>query len=617
MPKIKKPGINKILLKTLLLYSPFLIISVITLLFFLSIYIKIDMQNIADSQKLILDLQKTKTGNSFTEIFSDIKFLADTNIVRNYCSKTNERTDELKEILYLFIKNKRVYDQIRILDADGMEAIRINYNKGVPFFVPDEQLQDKSDRYYFKHAQNLSPNNVYISQMDLNKEYGHIETPEKPMIRFVLPVTNSNKKTTSFLVFNYYAKYLLDNIRNHEAISHGLIMLLNNKSQWLISNNKDQEMAFVRGDKKGFKDKYPAIWEKMYLTEHGSLSNEDGHFYYTTLRPVPTLASENSKTIDLSLSTELNYKPASYEWKLITFVPQYYLQKRYDQISNFTYMVFMFVNICFFIASFAITYIRLNSLYKDAVYKNMLEEYVEELKRKRGELQNQVTETQELVHILCHDLANPITSAKSMLEIYYDEPEQEYREIVDESLEQAVDIIILVRTMRAIESGKKTIALEPVNLHDAITKSKMLLDKQFRDKNIELKIDVDKSYNVMADSASLINSVISNLLTNAVKFSYSGTSIDISAVKEGNQVIMTVQDYGKGMPANIIENIFNPIKRTNRYGTDGETGTGFGMPLVYKFVHVYGGSIRVESIEQKDDADKHGTAMILTFNSAD
>jgi signal transduction histidine kinase len=128
---------------------------------------------------------------------------------------------------------------------------------------------------------------------------------------------------------------------------------------------------------------------------------------------------------------------------------------------------------------------------------------------------------------------------------------------------------------------------------------------------------VDESLNVMADPASLINSVINNLLTNALKFSYSGSSIDVSAEKHGDKVIMTVRDYGKGMPDIIAENIFNPVKPTSRHGTDGETGTGFGLPLVYKFVNVYGGTIRVESVEQKDDSVNHGTAMILTFNSAD
>jgi signal transduction histidine kinase len=617
MAHIKKPGINKILLRTLLLFSPFFILSVVTLLFFLSIYIKLDMQNISRSQKLILELQKKKMGNSFNEIFADIKFLADTDIVKNYCSGAHDHKSELQELLYYFIKNKRVYDQIRILDAEGMEAVRLNYNNGYPEYAHEDRLQDKSDRYYFQSAKDLSPNTVYISPIDLNQEFGHIELPEKPMISFVLPLRNANGANTSYLVFNYNAKQLLDGIRDHESISYGLIMLLNKESQWLVSSDRSQEMAFVKGDATGFKDKYPEIWQQMYLTEQGNLSNPDGYFYYTTLRPVPTLASENSDTIDLTLSTELKYKPASYEWKLVTYVPQYYLELRYDQVSNFAYIVFAMVNFAFLTASFAIAFIRINARYKDAVYKNMLEEYVEELKRKRGELQKQVTETQELVHILCHDLVNPIGCATGMLEIYYNEPEEEYREIVDESLEQAMDIVNLVRTMRAIESGKKQFTLEPVNLHNAMKKSKMLLNQRFIDKDIKLNVDVDESLNVMADPASLINSVINNLLTNALKFSYSGSSVDVSAEKHGDKVIMTVRDYGKGMPDIIAENIFNPVKPTSRHGTDGETGTGFGLPLVYKFVNVYGGTIRVESVEQKDDSVNHGTAMILTFNSAD
>lgn len=617
MAQTNKPGINKILLRSFFLYLPILVISVVSLMLFMSVYIKVDMENISKAQKLILDLQKKKTGNSFNEIFADIQFLADTDTVNTYCSTFHVKKKEIEDLLYFFVKNKHVYDQIRILEPNGMEAIRVNYNNGDPVYVPESELQDKSDRYYYQAAKDLPPNTVYISPLDLNIENGQIELPEKPVIRFVLPMRDHKDEITGYLALNYNATGLLEGIKDHESISVGLIMLLNKESQWIISNNSAQEMAFVKGDKRGFADSNPKVWEQMYLQDQGKLSDESGIYFYTTLRPVPTLASEASNTIDLSLSSELKFKPAGYEWKLVTYIPQYFLESRYNQVSSFSYSIFILINIAFFIASFSISYIRTNAKYKDAVYKNMLEEYVEELKRRRSELQEQVTETQELVHILCHDLLNPIGSATGMLEIYYEEPEEEYREIVDESLVQATNIIKMVRTMRALDSGKKALELKPVNLRNALNISVRTLQARFKDKDISLNISVDENLNVMADSASLINSVISNLLTNALKFSYSGSSIDISSERNGINVVMTVRDYGKGMPKSIADNLFDPVKPTSRHGTEGESGTGFGMPLVHKFMTVYGGSIEVKSVEESPDTEIHGTSMILTFISAD
>jgi len=617
MTDINKPGVNKIILRSLFLFMPFFLASVITLLFFLSIYIRIDMDNINKSQQLILELQNKKTGNSFNEIFADIQFLADTDVLKNYCTNSHRNKHEPEDLLFYFVKNKRVYDQVKILDINGKEAIRVNYNNGDPIYVSEENLQDKSHSYYYQKATQLPDNTVFISELDLNYENGVPETPDKPVIRFVLPMKNNLGVTSSYLVFNYNANNLIDGIRDHESISYGLIMLLNKQSQWIISNERKDEMAFSKGDERGFKDIYPDIWQKMYLSEKGKLTSEAGIFYYTTLRPVPTLASENSETIDLSLSAELKYMPTSYEWKLVTYVPQNFLTSRYAKVSNFAYVIFGFVNIAFVIACIIIATIRLNSKYRDAVYKNMLEEYVEELKRKRSEMQTQVMETQELVHILCHDLVNPIGCVMGMMDLYHEDNSDEYKELIDDSLEQAISIINMVRTMRALDSGKKEMDIVSVNLAKSVETSTRILGHRFKDKNITANVAVGKNINVMADPTSLINSVINNLLTNALKFSPSGSTIDISASVKGDKVEVIINDHGEGMPESIAENLFNPIKPTTRPGTEGESGTGFGMPLVYKFITVYGGEIRVDSTEKTDSSTDHGTSIILTFRNAD
>lgn len=74
---------------------------------------------------------------------------------------------------------------------------------------------------------------------------------------------------------------------------------------------------------------------------------------------------------------------------------------------------------------------------------------------------------------------------------------------------------------------------------------------------------------------------------------------------------MRITDYGTGIPVNLKAVLFDIGKQTSREGTSGEIGTGYGMPLVKKFMEAYGGSIEVFSQEQTETSTNHGTEVKL------
>ena len=84
---------------------------------------------------------------------------------------------------------RRVYDQIRFIDADGMEVVRANFNDGNPALVPAHELQDKSSRYYFQQAMELEPGQIYLSLFDLNVEGHEVEIPIKRSPSWPIPST--------------------------------------------------------------------------------------------------------------------------------------------------------------------------------------------------------------------------------------------------------------------------------------------------------------------------------------------------------------------------------------------------------------------------------------------
>jgi two-component system, sensor histidine kinase and response regulator len=236
-----------------------------------------------------------------------------------------------------------------------------------------------------------------------------------------------------------------------------------------------------------------------------------------------------------------------------------------------------------------------------------------ELKHSKDEIQDKNDEQKEMLHILCHDLANPFASILGVLDLIEEFPDSldEYIPLLKESARNGVNLIDLVRQIRRTED--KPIELEEVNLSDAVAKSVSTLRTKFEEKKVSSKVDVPESCLVKAEPVSLINSVLNNLLTNAIKFSYPESSIDIIGKCSGDEVELVIQDHGMGMPEDLLGDLFNIRKMTSRPGTDGERGTGFGMPMVQKFMLVYGGEIKIESVEETEGSEGHGTKVILCF----
>ncbi|MCP4757510.1 MAG: response regulator [Proteobacteria bacterium] len=249
-------------------------------------------------------------------------------------------------------------------------------------------------------------------------------------------------------------------------------------------------------------------------------------------------------------------------------------------------------------------------------YNKRLKENLKELKKSREAILKSDNERKELLHVLCHDLANPLSSISSIMELMEVVPDaEEFKELVMLSANNGLEIIDLVRKMRALEENKLDWDLVDINLKEALDESTRVLGRRFADKAIELEIDIDDDMTVNVEPTSFKSSVLNNILTNAVKFSERNSKITIIGKKSGQAISITIRDYGIGMPKRLLQDVFDVNKATSRIGTEGEAGTGFGMPLVKKFVNAYQGDIRIESREKTVSPTNHGTEVRIVLKS--
>ena len=240
-----------------------------------------------------------------------------------------------------------------------------------------------------------------------------------------------------------------------------------------------------------------------------------------------------------------------------------------------------------------------------------------EVKFYREMLEKLSYERQELIHILCHDLANPIVGILGVLEILEEveslEEAKKYFSYLDKGAKNAYGIIELVRKLEKLDRRDFNLDLQLENLSELIDESIGMIYLKSQKKSLEIVTNIPEEHKVLVERTSFINSVLMNILTNSIKFSNPGGSVEISSQKVKDQIFISFKDEGIGMNQKTLESIFHIENLKSRKGTEGETGTGFGMPLIKKFLGKYGGNI---SIYSSDSKEKHGTEVVIGLKAS-
>lgn len=177
----------------------------------------------------------------------DLKFISSLRQVKQ-ALEDNTVSNDTVYMFNSFMSSKKKYDQLRLINLQGKEIFRINFNNGNPEVVPFEQLQEKSSREYVKKSFKLSEGEYYISTFDLNRENGKIELPAKSVIRFATPLYNANNQKKGILVLNVYASNYIDtlsNINRHfEQDARGFYDLFDVNDSSLSVLNSNNKLRF-------------------------------------------------------------------------------------------------------------------------------------------------------------------------------------------------------------------------------------------------------------------------------------------------------------------------------------------------------------------------------------
>jgi signal transduction histidine kinase len=243
------------------------------------------------------------------------------------------------------------------------------------------------------------------------------------------------------------------------------------------------------------------------------------------------------------------------------------------------------------------------------------------------QLRSKAIAKQNLLRVIAHDVTNPITVIKNNLSFLNKHigvrsekemfPKIKKKLIATEKSSNTIfNLISSVKEIEAFESGKKKLDLEKVSIKDCIDESLELLYPLIEKKNIRVRVLMDDDM-IWGLKSVIEHQIISNILTNSIKFSEDNTEILIHSKKVDREVHLIVKDQGIGIPTYILNKVFDPLASTSRPGINGELGTGFGMPIAKRSVGLLGGQIQVTSRTISDHGEDHGTIFKVCFQNAE
>jgi signal transduction histidine kinase len=236
------------------------------------------------------------------------------------------------------------------------------------------------------------------------------------------------------------------------------------------------------------------------------------------------------------------------------------------------------------------------------------------LRNTESKLKDQIEENKKLVRIITHDLASPLTVidflARNLSRDNVDLKVVQRK--LMRSSETIKEILFSVRNLQAIIDGVKKINLSVHSIDQLIAETLVLFDEKLTEKNI--KIEYELSYlNVLVEGKTLRNQVLSNLISNAIKFTFPNSKILISIEETEVCAIVKIRDFGMGIKAESVPKLFVIAQNCSTPGTSGEKGTGYGLPICKSILEIMGGGISVESKHIDEYPTDHGTTFSVSI----
>ncbi len=337
---------RKIIKNTLAIYLPVFILIAIVAITIITVNESTEMKGHQNTAWQTVETQTANIDSTIQQISSDLALLANQHeVVKLWNSDETPTPEVLADLTAEFLNvsiYRELYDQVRLIDKNGMEIIRINFNDAHPAIVPQNKLQNKSGRYYFDDAIILNRGEVFVSPLDLNIEHGEIEQPLKPMIRFATPVFDQHGTKRGIVLLNYFGGKMIDHLsRKSEILANNQVMLLNTDGYWLKGPNPEDEWGFMYKDRtdRTFANAYPDAWDIIMRDESSQFKTPQGMFTFNTIYPLIEGQKSSTGSGEPFSASMIQLEAKEYYWKVVSFTPSNVLYAKQNSRRIYTALI--------------------------------------------------------------------------------------------------------------------------------------------------------------------------------------------------------------------------------------------------------------------------------------
>lgn len=205
--------------------------------------------------------------------------------------------------------------------------------------------------------------------------------------------------------------------------------------------------------------------------------------------------------------------------------------------------------------------------------------------------------------IIGHDLKSPFNTILGFSDLLQEQVKEKdysqvelYSNLIYKSAHKAFDLLVNLMEWAQTQTGRISFKPETFDIVNSVMEMKSLFQETASQKEIQIVTDLPPYLEIFADKA-MINTVLRNLVSNAIKFTPLKGAVKIVSKLKDDQIVFMVKDNGVGIPPDRIEKLFRIDENYSTKGTNQETGTGLGLIICKEFIEKHQGKIWVESKE--------------------
>lgn len=449
----------------------------------------------------------------------------------------------------------------------------------------------KGLEYYQKSIEILKKLNdntgLGINYNNISDSYKELKDYKKANLFLSKALALAKKeKDKRLLSIIYLNKAAIENILNNKklAIKFAIISIKYADEVKAIKYKAEDYKTLSKAYKALGDLKKAFYYNEKYISLNDSLDKFDKHKTALLFKSLSELEKTNLKVDKLAIENTRVKAKNKNEKKFI-----------YGLIIAMTIFAFLLVLING-------QYSKKQEAYNLLEYQNFkINEMHDEIEKQKNYLEKLNHTKDKFFSIIAHDLKNPFNSIKGFTELllengdsYTEERKRKFLKIIASSTTKASELLNNLLIWANSQSGKIEFNPEKLDLNRQIVNVCTFLGAQALSKEVEIKTNLESNIFVYADK-NMINTVLRNLISNAIKFTNRNGLIEVSSKENKDEISVEVKDNGVGIPKDELETLFSLDSKHTHVGTANEQGTGLGLLLCNEFIKKNKGELTVTS----------------------